>query len=87
MASLQATYPPEQLLLVKLDVTDKKQVGEAFAATKERFGRLDIVVNNAGYGLFGEVEGLPEAEARKQFEVMFWAPVDISTRVSAQYWL
>jgi len=61
-------------------VTNKTQVAEAFAATKERFGRLDVVVNNAGYGLFGESEGLPEEETRKQIEVLFWAPVNISLK-------
>jgi NAD(P)-dependent dehydrogenase (short-subunit alcohol dehydrogenase family) len=83
LASLQARYPPEQLLVVPLDVTDKAQVTAAFAATKERFGRLDVLVNSAGYGLQGEVEGLPEEEARKVVEVLFWAPVNISTQVRA----
>ena len=53
----------------------------AFAATKENFGCLDVVINNAGYGLFGEAESLPLNEAREQLEVSFWGPVKISLKV------
>lgn len=84
LASLQKQYPHEQLLVVPLDVTNKTQVTEAFDATKKHFGRLDVVVNNAGYGLAGEVEALPEEEMRKQIEVLFWAPLNISLEVSLQ---
>lgn len=75
-------YTAEQLLIQELDVVDDEQIEAAFAATKEHFGRLDVVVNNAGYGLFGEAEGLPLNEARKQVEVLFWGPAKISLKVS-----
>jgi NAD(P)-dependent dehydrogenase (short-subunit alcohol dehydrogenase family) len=58
----------DALLPLALDVTDR---GAAFGAVKhahEHFGRLDIVVNNAGYGHFGMVEELSEQEARAQIE-------------------
>jgi NAD(P)-dependent dehydrogenase (short-subunit alcohol dehydrogenase family) len=51
-----------------LDVTDKAAVSAAIAFAHERFGRLDIVVNNAGYGLFGTIEEVSESEARAQLE-------------------
>ena len=51
-----------------LDVTDKSAVNAAIAAAQARFGRLDVVVNNAGYGLFGAIEEVSEAEARAQME-------------------
>jgi len=53
---------------IKLDVTDRDAVFEAVRRAHERFGRLDIVVNNAGYGQFGMVEEISEQEARDQIE-------------------
>ena len=83
LAYLKDSYTPEQLLVQQLDVVNDEQIEAAFAATKEHFGRLDVVVNNAGYGLFGEAEGLPLDEAREQVEVLFWGPVKISLKVHA----
>src|SRR5580658_7319234 len=51
-----------------LDVTDKAAAAAAIAFAHERFGRLDVVVNNAGYGLFGTIEEVRESEARAQIE-------------------
>jgi NAD(P)-dependent dehydrogenase (short-subunit alcohol dehydrogenase family) len=59
---------PEAILALPLDVTDRTA---AFAAVRqgfEHFGRLDVVVNNAGYGQFGMIEELSEAELRDQME-------------------
>jgi NAD(P)-dependent dehydrogenase (short-subunit alcohol dehydrogenase family) len=58
----------DTLLALPLDVTDRTAVFEAVAHAHEHFGRLDIVVNNAGYGQFGMVEELSEQEAREQIE-------------------
>jgi NAD(P)-dependent dehydrogenase (short-subunit alcohol dehydrogenase family) len=58
----------DRILPLKLDVTDRSAAFAAVAAAHERFGRLDVVVNNAGYGQFGLVEELSEAEARDQIE-------------------
>jgi NAD(P)-dependent dehydrogenase (short-subunit alcohol dehydrogenase family) len=51
-----------------LDVTDKAAASAAIAFAQKRFGRLDVVVNNAGYGLFGTIEEVSESEARAQLE-------------------
>src|SRR5580693_2995591 len=56
------------VLTLALDVTDKLAVDAAIAAGHERFGRLDVVVNNAGYGLFGAIEEVSEEQARAQIE-------------------
>lgn len=69
---LRANYPPTQLLILKLDVTNPQDITDAFQKTKEVFGRIDVVFNNAGYALIGEVEGTSEEAARSLFEVTFW---------------
>jgi NAD(P)-dependent dehydrogenase (short-subunit alcohol dehydrogenase family) len=56
------------VLALALDVTDRAAVFDAVRRAHERFGRLDVVINNAGYGQFGAVEELSEAEARAQIE-------------------
>ncbi|MFG2376906.1 SDR family oxidoreductase [Streptomyces sp. NPDC048504] len=58
----------ERLLPLRLDVTDRDADFAAVRQAHERFGRLDVVVNNAGYGHFGMVEELTESEARAQLE-------------------
>ena len=63
-----AAVHPEALLPVTLDVTDRDAAFAAVAAAHERFGRLDVVVNNAGYGLFGAIEEVDEAQARAQLD-------------------
>ncbi|HEV7639395.1 MAG TPA: SDR family oxidoreductase [Gaiellaceae bacterium] len=56
------------VLPIELDVTDREAAFAAVAQAHEHFGRLDVVVNNAGYGQFGMVEELSEAQARAQIE-------------------
>ena len=58
----------DALLPIALDVTDRDADFAAVKAAHEHFGRLDVVVNNAGYGQFGFIEELSEAEARDQIE-------------------
>ena len=58
----------DRVLPLKLDVTDRAAVFDAVRTAHERFGRLDVVVNNAGYGQFGMIEEISEAEARDQIE-------------------
>jgi NAD(P)-dependent dehydrogenase (short-subunit alcohol dehydrogenase family) len=62
----------ERLLPLRLDVTDRDADFAAVRQAHERFGQLDIVVNNAGYGHFGLVEELSESDARDQLETNYF---------------
>ena len=48
---------------------------------KAHYGRIDVVVNNAGYGLKGEVESVSEDEAMRQVDINFWGPAKICREV------
>jgi NAD(P)-dependent dehydrogenase (short-subunit alcohol dehydrogenase family) len=67
LAPLTEKYGNDVLTLA-LDVQDREADFAAVQQAQEKFGRLDVVVNNAGYGLFGAVEEISEAEARDQIE-------------------
>ena len=58
----------DALLPIQLDVTDREADFAAVKGAHDHFGKLDIVVNNAGYGHFGFIEELSEQEARDQIE-------------------
>lgn len=58
----------ENVLTQTLDVTDKAAVERTIREAHNYFGRLDIIINNAGYGQFGAVEEVSEQEAREQLE-------------------
>ncbi|MGX6605812.1 oxidoreductase [Micromonosporaceae bacterium Da 78-11] len=64
-----------------LDVTDEEQVERVVAETVAEFGRLDVVVNNAGNGSVGAVEELTMAELRTLMEVMFFGAVAVTKAV------
>lgn len=58
----------DQVLALELDVTDRSDCFDAVAKANKHFGRLDVVVNNAGYGQFGAIEELSEKDARDQMD-------------------
>lgn len=59
---------PERVLALSLDVTRPADIDAAVAATRDQFGRIDVLVNNAGYGYQSTVEEGEEAEIRAQFD-------------------
>jgi NAD(P)-dependent dehydrogenase (short-subunit alcohol dehydrogenase family) len=70
-----ASSNPENALALKLDVTSSEAVSEAIAEAKAKFGRIDVLVNNAGYGYLSAVEEGEDNEVRAMFEVNFFGAV------------
>ena len=79
--SLTELGPDERLLAVRLDVTDPKQREEAVAAALDRFGRIDVLVNNAGRTQVGAVEETTDEELRSLFDLHFFAPAALTRLV------
>ncbi|KAN0110158.1 NAD(P)-binding protein [Hyaloscypha variabilis] len=70
-----------KVLKLELDVTSQASISAAVAAAVEKFGRIDVLVNNAGYGLMGDAEGTPDAAARQIMDTNFWGAVDMTKAV------
>ncbi|MFM9925169.1 oxidoreductase [Variovorax sp. H27-G14] len=68
-ATLEGFAATDKVLVLALDVTQQDQVVAAVQAAQERFGVIDVLVNNAGIGYFAAVEEGEEAEVRKMFDV------------------
>jgi NAD(P)-dependent dehydrogenase (short-subunit alcohol dehydrogenase family) len=71
----------DRLLALKLDVTQPEQAAAAVAAAKERFGRVDVLVNNAGYGQLGWFENNSEEQIRRQFETNVFGAMHVTRAV------
>jgi len=67
LSDLAAQYP-DTFLALAIDVTDRAAVFAGVEQAHAHFGRLDVVVSNAGYGLFGAIEEVTEAQARQQID-------------------
>ncbi|MBR7836866.1 SDR family NAD(P)-dependent oxidoreductase [Actinospica durhamensis] len=62
----------ERILPLALDITDPAGARTALAAARDRFGRIDVLVNNAGYANAAPIETADDADVRAQFETNFW---------------
>jgi NAD(P)-dependent dehydrogenase (short-subunit alcohol dehydrogenase family) len=67
----------DRVLVLPLDVTDEAQVQKAVRAAEEHFGGIDVLVNNAGRGWFGSIEGMADADVRGMFELNFFAMLSV----------
>lgn len=76
-----AALAPERVLVHRLDVTKPGEAEVAVKAALIRFGRIDVLFNNAGYGIVGAAEETPEAELRAQMETNFFGAVSVTQAV------
>ncbi len=68
-------------LVLQLDVTKPEEIAAAVAAAQAKFGRIDVLVNNAGIGYFGAVEESDDGEVRRMFEINFWGLANMTRAV------
>lgn len=71
----------DRLLSLAVDLTSEASIAAAVAIAEERFGGIDVLANNAGYGLLGGIEETTDAEARAIFDVNFFAPLALARAV------
>lgn len=79
-----AAAPADQLLALNANVADEENITKAVQQTVARFGQIDVVVNNAGYGLAGGLEELSDSEARANFDVNVFGALNVIRQVLPQ---
>jgi NAD(P)-dependent dehydrogenase (short-subunit alcohol dehydrogenase family) len=79
------TDQPERILTATADVADSDAMRRAVEATTHRFGRLDVLVNNAGFGVFGALEELAEDALRREFDTNVFGALNAIRAVLPQF--
>ena len=72
-------------LAIEVDIVDENSVANAIVKTVERFGVIDVVVNNAGYGQLGTIEELSDMEARQNFDVNVFGTLNVIRSVMPHF--
>jgi NAD(P)-dependent dehydrogenase (short-subunit alcohol dehydrogenase family) len=80
LKDLSATYA-DSIRAVKLDVTSPADVEKAVATAVEAFGRIDGLINNAGYGFLGAFEEMSDDEFKGQIDTNFWGVVNVTRAI------
>ena len=80
LADLVSKYQ-DKILPVSLDVTNKKAIIRAVELAIKKFGRIDVLVNNAGFGITGAAEAFTDEQVRSQLETNLYAPIEITRAV------
>ena len=83
LADLSAKYG-DKVLTVRLDVTSKTDIAAAVKAANDAFGQIDVLVNNAGYGVFGGFEEITEAQFRDQYETNVFGVIAVTQAILPQ---
>lgn len=71
----------ENLLPIALDVTNQEQIDDAVKKAIDTYGRIDVLVNNAGYGIFGALEEINDAETRAIFDTNVFGAMNVTRAV------
>lgn len=74
-----------RVLPLRMDVTDEAQVKQCVEQAVAHFGRIDVLINNAGYGIVGAVEETPESELRALMETNFFGAVSVTRALLPQF--
>lgn len=72
---------PNQILALQLDVSDRVQIHKAVEQTVKHFGGIDVLVNNAGFGITGAIEEFSDEQMKSQLDVNLYAPIEITRAV------
>jgi NAD(P)-dependent dehydrogenase (short-subunit alcohol dehydrogenase family) len=80
LKDLSAMYG-DRIRAVKLDVTSPAEVEQAVATAVETYGRIDVLVNNAGYGFLGAFEEMSDQEFKGQIDTNFWGVVNVTRAI------
>lgn len=80
LQDLKAKYG-DNILTLSLDVNNRSQVFETVTEIEKQFGRIDVLINNAGFGLFGTTEETSEQQARDQMETNFFGSLWVAQAV------
>jgi len=70
-------YTDSEFPLVTLDVGEANSIAEAVKTVISKTGRIDVLINNAGAGITGPVEEIPEEEIKRNFETNFFGPINV----------
>src|SRR5271156_2082168 len=81
ISTLEYLGDSPKILKNRLDVTSASEIASVVAATIEKFGRIDVIINNAGYGMGGDFEATTDQDARKQVETNLWGPINMTKEV------
>lgn len=71
----------KDVLVTRLDVTDKESIKAAVGAATKQFGQIDVLVNNAGFGTLGALEAAPDEVIRQQFDVNVFGLIEVTKAV------
>lgn len=72
---------PDQIYPIQLDVIDKAQIYTAVTDAIEHFGKIDVLVNNAGFGIIGAAEAFTDEQVQSQLDTNLLAPIEVTRAV------